>query len=49
MRSRVHSYKIEVGLFSDAALELAARASLHPNGWRRVPGQQSRAAHIRTI
>ena len=35
--------------FNGAALQLAARASLHPNGWRRVPGQQSIAAHIRTI
>lgn len=35
--------------FSDAALKLAARASLHPIGWRRVPGQQSIAAYIRTI
>lgn len=35
--------------FSYAALELAARASLHPSGWRRIPGQQNRAAHIRKI
>lgn len=35
--------------FSDAALELAASSSLHPNRWRRVPGQQNRAAHIRKI
>lgn len=35
--------------FNDTALQLAARASLHPIGWRRVPGQQNRAAHIRKI
>ena len=35
--------------FSYAALELAARASLHPSGWRRIPGQQNRAARIRRI
>lgn len=35
--------------FSGAALELAATSSLHPIGWRRVAGQQSIAARIRTI
>jgi hypothetical protein len=35
--------------FNGAALELAARSSLHPIGWRRVTGQQSIAAHIRII
>lgn len=35
--------------FNYAALELATRASLHPSGWRRIPGPQNRAAHIRKI